>query len=75
MSGNVREWCADPWHDNYANAPQDAKVWDEGGNNLYRVLRGGSWNYDPWNCRVASRFNSNPDFRFINNGFRVARDH
>ena len=28
MHGNVREWCADPWHKNYVDAPKDGSVWD-----------------------------------------------
>ena len=29
MHGQVREWCADPWHKNYEGAPLDSQVWDE----------------------------------------------
>ncbi len=29
--GNVWEWCADPWHKNYKNAPTDGSVWDKHG--------------------------------------------
>ena len=29
MHGQVREWCADPWHGDYQNAPLDSRVWDE----------------------------------------------
>lgn len=29
LYGNVWEWCADPWHDDYRNAPIDGSIWDE----------------------------------------------
>ncbi|HEX37421.1 MAG TPA: hypothetical protein ENG70_00945 [Candidatus Cloacimonetes bacterium] len=35
-----------------------------------RVLRGGSWNNNDNNCRVANRNNNNPDNSNNNNGFR-----
>ena len=35
-----------------------------------RVLRGGSWNNNADNCRVANRNNNNADNR-NNNGFRL----
>ena len=39
MHGNVREWCLDPWHDNYKGAPGDGKVWDkEDNNNRYQDI-------------------------------------
>jgi len=28
MHGNLWEWCADPWHDNYKGAPTDGRVWE-----------------------------------------------
>jgi hypothetical protein len=37
-----------------------------------RVIRGGSWNNNAENCRVANRNNDNPENRWNNNGFRVA---
>lgn len=43
IHGYLWEWCADPWHDNYAGAPADGSVWSEGGDPRRRVLRGGSW--------------------------------
>ncbi|MGK7874326.1 MAG: formylglycine-generating enzyme family protein [Xenococcaceae cyanobacterium] len=33
MHGNVWEWCLDPWHDNYEDAPGDESVWDESNRN------------------------------------------
>ncbi len=54
MHGNVWEWCADDWHDNYEGAPNDGSAWLSGNNNR-SPLRGGSWFDSPINCRSASR--------------------
>jgi formylglycine-generating enzyme required for sulfatase activity len=43
MHGNVSEWCADAWHENYNGAPTDGSIWLSGGDSSRRVLRGGSW--------------------------------
>ena len=40
-------------------------------NSRRRVLRGGSWNYGPGNCRSAFRSRNYPDYRYYLNGFRV----
>ena len=42
MHGQVLEWCADPWHENYQNAPEDSQVWDEhyNNNNRYQKIAG-----------------------------------
>ena len=71
MHGNVREWCADPWHGNYEGAWIDGSVWETGGNESYRVLRGGSWDIRPEVCRSAYRYLNIPDDVCINIGFRV----
>ena len=55
MHGNVWEWVADTWHDNYTGAPNDGSIWGKLGDKKAKVLRGGSWNFDPNNCRSANR--------------------
>jgi eukaryotic-like serine/threonine-protein kinase len=70
MHGNVWEWCLDTWH-NYAGAPIDGSAWKSQNENDNPVLRGGSWYFNPRNCRSAYRFNSFPDYQNYNYGFRV----
>lgn len=71
MSGNVREWCADHWHDNYKGAPEDGTAWVKGGEIGRRVVRGGSClNYF---CQVSDRGYDGTDFRNNNFGFRPTR--
>jgi sulfatase modifying factor 1 len=57
LGGNVREWMWDG---------MDEKTGK-------RVIRGGSWDYHAENCSVAYRSNYDPEFRSVNEGFRVAR--
>ena len=73
MSGNVWEWCADHWHDNYEGAPVDGSAWVEGGDEYERVVRGGSWNHIDNYCRPSDRIRNGTDLRYDYIGFRLAR--
>ncbi|MCK5717444.1 MAG: formylglycine-generating enzyme family protein, partial [Thiomargarita sp.] len=72
MHGNVYEWCADPWHENYDGAPSFARVWEEGGVSSKRILRGGSWLSTQWYCRSTTRNWLSTVNLYDNVGFRVA---
>jgi formylglycine-generating enzyme required for sulfatase activity len=73
MHGNVWEWCADHWHNNYNKAPADDRPWinKKAGDDSIRPLRGGSWFYNPGGCRSAYRFFIHPDNQRPDVGFRV----
>lgn len=71
MHGNVWEWCADAWHDDYVGAPADGKAW-EGRAGAPRALRGGGWHDPPDLCRSAARLKALPQEGEDFFGFRVA---
>jgi formylglycine-generating enzyme required for sulfatase activity len=74
MHGNVWEWCADTWHNSYAGAPTDGSSWISGNDNdsqTFRLLRGGSWDSYPYDCRSADRYRRSADSRSYYIGFRV----
>ncbi|MFN9635477.1 MAG: formylglycine-generating enzyme family protein, partial [Synechococcaceae cyanobacterium] len=75
--GNVREWCLDHWHKSYEGAPSDGSAWldplqsEEEDKKKSRLLRGGSWDLIPRDCRSACRDRLEPDFASNDVGFRV----
>lgn len=69
--GNVWEWCEDVYHDSYRGAPTDGSAWLTGGDQKYRVLRGGSWIDNAFYCRTNERIRGTPDTRQRNSGLRI----
>lgn len=70
--GNVWEWAADCWNDNYANASNNSEA-RATGDCTDRVLCGGSWVSVPGVLRSADRDWYRTDIRSSDFGFRVAR--
>jgi formylglycine-generating enzyme required for sulfatase activity len=73
MDGNVSEWVADCWHDNYIRAPDDGSAWINPGCRAH-VLRGGSWGSSPAQVISAYRQGAENEVRSGRVGFRVVRE-
>jgi formylglycine-generating enzyme required for sulfatase activity len=70
MTGNVSEWCSDWWGYSYYNLSPSV---DPPGpaTGSFRVIRGGSWNFDALYCRAALRGYTYPGMRGTYIGFRL----
>lgn len=71
--GNVSEWMADCWHDNYVRAPVDGSAWINPGCSV-RVVRGGSWGSSPEQANSAYRQGADASVRSGRVGFRIVRE-
>ena len=78
LAGNVWEWTSslwgkDPWDPafKYPYDPADGRENVGAGDEILRVLRGGSWFDDQDGARCAYRCRNDPDYRFDDYGFRV----
>ncbi|MFC1718367.1 formylglycine-generating enzyme family protein [Candidatus Poribacteria bacterium] len=73
MAGNVWEWCSD-WYDPsyYSDSFKENPTGPSSGTS--RVLRGGSWNLNPYYMRVSFRFPGVPKYSHNFVGFRCAQD-
>ena len=69
MAGNVWEWC----HDGYKKNLGVTALTDPVFSGSSRVLRGGSWYYDPHSLRAADRLSDTPTLRYYVDGFRCSR--
>ncbi|MBR8831046.1 MAG: Hercynine oxygenase [Chroococcopsis gigantea SAG 12.99] len=75
VHGNVYEWCADGWHDNYQGAPANGEVWPakaDSRGDRFRILRGGGWGTETRQCRSATRSKFSPHNRYSVIGLRLA---
>ena len=74
MSGNVWERCWD-WYDEFYYSREDVGADPAGPDSgMYRIMRGGSWDYSRINCRTTIRGMNRPNDAVGDIGFRVARD-
>ncbi len=77
VHGNVYEWVEDQYQDSYTDAPKDGSAWiDTSSSNnevVSRVVRGGSWDFEPRYLRSANRGNDGPTLRNYVIGFRLSR--
>ena len=72
LAGNVFEWVADYWSDDYPSGTVSNPTGPASGAD--RVLRGGSWYFFPEYLRSANRIKSYPRRRIGYYGFRCAQD-
>jgi formylglycine-generating enzyme required for sulfatase activity len=69
--GNVQEWTGSIYVENYDGSESRLAARGVAGG---RVIRGGSWNFEPADLRSAFRSQDGPDGHSYVTGFRLAQD-
>ena len=72
--GNVMEWTADCWHDNYRAGPDRQEARLTSGDCAFRVMRGQGWAAIAGSARSAFRRKMAATDRRVTFGIRVVRD-
>ncbi len=73
LAGNAWEWCGDGWHRGGAGDPVGQEPWPGEGTDR-RVLKGGSWYFEPDDVRPAWRSAHRRHDATNGSGFRVLLD-
>ena len=71
LHGQVWEWCADTWYENYQLKPRDGRAWIDEAYSKSRLVRGGSWVNAPNQARSAYRRTLLPRTKVNNIGCRI----
>jgi formylglycine-generating enzyme len=72
--GNVMEWTADCWHDDYRDGPDRQEARLTSGDCAFRVMRGQGWAAIAGSARSAFRRKMSATDRRVTFGIRVVRD-
>jgi len=73
MAGNIWEWTADCWNDNYKGAPTDGSTWTTGDCDGH-PSHGGSYGNAAFSAYAAVRVPRDGDYVGHSWGFRVVRN-
>jgi len=72
MSGNIMEWCADHWFDDYESVPPEGLAFQAKTEENLRVRRGGSWEFPEHCCLGSYRSKGIAYESNFSTGFRIA---